>query len=141
MKIHTIGHSDHTKEDFLEMLQYAEIGYIADVRAFPYSKKHPQFNGDISTETVEAAGAALHRSSAPRLTTDGTTSLFIIMLITLYPMISNPEYKHLQKWQKTIMLPICVQKATLRDATDSSSATGSQHMAIKSAISSSVPKV
>lgn len=46
MKIHTIGHSDHSKETFLEMLYHAEINFIADVRAFPYSKKHPQFNGD-----------------------------------------------------------------------------------------------
>src|SRR5699024_290195 len=56
MKIHTIGHSDHTKEDFLEMLQYAEIGYIADVRAFPYSKKHPQFNGEQLKEWLEEGG-------------------------------------------------------------------------------------
>ena len=34
MKIYTIGHSDHTKRNF-EMLHYAEIKSIADVRAFP----------------------------------------------------------------------------------------------------------
>lgn len=28
------------------MLHHAEINFIADGRAFPYRKKHPEFNGD-----------------------------------------------------------------------------------------------
>ena len=55
MKIYTIGHSNHTKEEFLEMLHHAEIKSIADVRAFPYSKKHPQFNGDELKEWLREA--------------------------------------------------------------------------------------
>lgn len=46
MKIYTIGHSDYSKEAFIEMLAHAKINFIADVRAFPYSKKHPHFNGE-----------------------------------------------------------------------------------------------
>lgn len=46
MKIYTIGHSDHSKEAFIGMLHHAEIDFIADVRAFPYNKKHPRFNGE-----------------------------------------------------------------------------------------------
>lgn len=44
MEIYTIGHSTHTKEKFAEMLFQNKIQVIADVRAFPGSKKHPQFS-------------------------------------------------------------------------------------------------
>src|SRR5699024_9201226 len=37
MKIFTIGHSDHSKERLLEMLWYASIESVIDVRAFPAS--------------------------------------------------------------------------------------------------------
>lgn len=44
MDIYTIGHSTHTKEEFLDMLHDADIELLADVRAFPASRKFPQFN-------------------------------------------------------------------------------------------------
>jgi uncharacterized protein (DUF488 family) len=44
MKIYTIGHSVHTKETFINMLAYANIEVLADVRRFPASSKHPQFS-------------------------------------------------------------------------------------------------
>lgn len=44
MDIYTIGHSTHSKEAFLKMLQQAEIEVLADVRALPGSRKFPQFN-------------------------------------------------------------------------------------------------
>jgi uncharacterized protein (DUF488 family) len=43
MKIYTIGHSILSKEMFIEMLQNTGVGLLADVRAFPASRKHPQF--------------------------------------------------------------------------------------------------
>ncbi|MDN4068973.1 DUF488 domain-containing protein [Paenibacillus vini] len=43
MNIFTIGHSDHSQEDFIAMLGVANIEFVADVRAFPASRKHPQF--------------------------------------------------------------------------------------------------
>jgi uncharacterized protein (DUF488 family) len=50
MKIYTIGHSSNMKEEFLDMLKIAEIQYVSDVRAFPYSRKYPHFNGDQMKE-------------------------------------------------------------------------------------------
>lgn len=44
MAIFTIGHSNHPMERFLELLAKHEIQLIADVRRFPGSRKHPQFN-------------------------------------------------------------------------------------------------
>ncbi|MHA6250386.1 DUF488 domain-containing protein [Oceanobacillus sp. CAU 1775] len=44
MDIYTIGHSTHSKEAFLQMLQQEDIEVLADVRAFPASRKFPQFH-------------------------------------------------------------------------------------------------
>jgi len=46
MNIYTIGHSTHDKSMFMHMLRKAEINVLADVRAFPASRKFPQFNQD-----------------------------------------------------------------------------------------------
>lgn len=43
MNIYTIGHSIHSKKTFIDMLDFANIDVLADVRRFPASKKHPQF--------------------------------------------------------------------------------------------------
>jgi uncharacterized protein (DUF488 family) len=42
--IWTIGHSVHTIERFIEMLQSFDIRILADVRSHPGSRIHPQFN-------------------------------------------------------------------------------------------------
>ena len=42
--IFTIGHSTHSKEHFLSLLQQHNITAIADVRSVPYSKFNPHFN-------------------------------------------------------------------------------------------------
>lgn len=42
--IYTIGHSTHNLSDFIEMLKSFKIKILADVRSFPQSRRHPQFN-------------------------------------------------------------------------------------------------
>lgn len=42
--IYTIGHSTHSTEAFLAMLQSSGISVLADIRAFPGSRKFPQFD-------------------------------------------------------------------------------------------------
>ncbi|MBD2137003.1 DUF488 domain-containing protein [Anabaena sp. FACHB-1237] len=44
MKIFTIGHSNHTIETFIELLQKHQVTALADVRSSPYSRRFPQFN-------------------------------------------------------------------------------------------------
>ena len=56
MKIYTIGHSVHTKEEFIEMLSFAEIEVLVDVRAFPGSRKYPQFTKDEMKHWLPEAG-------------------------------------------------------------------------------------
>lgn len=42
--IWTIGHSTHTLEELVAMLNSFEIKLLADIRSFPGSRKFPQFN-------------------------------------------------------------------------------------------------
>lgn len=44
MEVYTIGHSTHTQEAFLKLLNDAEITQLIDVRAFPGSCKFPHFH-------------------------------------------------------------------------------------------------
>lgn len=56
MNIYTIGHSDHPKDYFLEMLERADIRFVADIRAFPGSRKHPQFKSEKMKQWLSEAG-------------------------------------------------------------------------------------
>ncbi|SDZ84875.1 Protein of unknown function, DUF488 [Thalassobacillus cyri] len=58
MKVYTIGHSDHDKQQFLEMLKTADIEYVADIRAFPASRKYPQFNKERMDDWLREEGLA-----------------------------------------------------------------------------------
>ncbi|WP_153722046.1 DUF488 domain-containing protein [Sporosarcina cascadiensis] len=50
MEIYTVGHSTHTKEEFLKLLDDAGIEKLVDVRAFPGSRKFPHFHEDRMKE-------------------------------------------------------------------------------------------
>lgn len=56
MSIYTIGHSVYTKQFFIEMLNYAEIEVLVDVRRFPASRKHPQFNQNRMKQWLTESG-------------------------------------------------------------------------------------
>lgn len=56
MKIFTIGHSVHTQEKFLELLTAADIGFVADIRAFPASRKYPQYKKENMEKWLGEAG-------------------------------------------------------------------------------------
>lgn len=45
--IWTIGHSTHTFEDYLNILQSFEIEQVVDIRNFPGSRRFPHFNKDV----------------------------------------------------------------------------------------------
>lgn len=56
MIIYTIGHSSHSKEFFEKMLKETGIEMLADVRAFPGSRKWPQFSKDLFPVWLEEEG-------------------------------------------------------------------------------------
>jgi len=54
----TIGHSNRTIDDFLELLSAHDVQRLVDVRTIPRSRHNPRFNGDSLKESLHAAGIA-----------------------------------------------------------------------------------
>jgi uncharacterized protein (DUF488 family) len=54
--VFTIGHSTHSWEHFVALLQRANVTAIADVRTSPYSRHSPQFSRDNLRAGLRAAG-------------------------------------------------------------------------------------
>ena len=62
MTIWTIGHSTRPIEDFLALLEREYIERLVDVRAFPGSRRHPQFNREPLARSLADVGIEyLHR--------------------------------------------------------------------------------
>lgn len=63
-EIWTIGHSTHTLEELVEMLNSFRIAVLADVRHYPGSRKFPQFNNENLKISIPACGIEyIHISS------------------------------------------------------------------------------
>src|SRR5439155_15873104 len=56
MRIWTIGHSTRGIDEFISLLEENEINLLVDVRAWPGSKRYPQFNKDALKESLNAHG-------------------------------------------------------------------------------------
>lgn len=54
MKIWTIGHSNHSWNDFVDILQAYKIKHVLDIRSLPGSRKYPYFNLETLTTTLPA---------------------------------------------------------------------------------------
>ena len=54
----TVGHSTRTLEAFVSLLHAAGVRAIADVRRFPASRRHPQFNRENLEVSLPDAGIA-----------------------------------------------------------------------------------
>lgn len=56
--IFTIGHSTHTIERFLDLLEMNGINAVADVRSSPFSRHNPQFKKDVLSAELKRCGIA-----------------------------------------------------------------------------------
>jgi uncharacterized protein (DUF488 family) len=56
MVVYTIGHSTRPLDVFTTLLRAAGVTRVVDVRAFPMSRRHPQFNKDALSITLPAVG-------------------------------------------------------------------------------------
>ncbi len=65
VEVYTVGHSTRSLPDLIALLRQFGIAALADVRAFPRSRRNPQFNLEALTETLPAAGMAY--AHLPRL--------------------------------------------------------------------------
>lgn len=54
--IYTIGHSTHSIDAFVAMLQSFNIKTLADIRRFPGSDKYPQFNKENLERSLKEKG-------------------------------------------------------------------------------------
>ena len=54
--LYTIGHSTRTIEDLIGALRAHQIQTLVDIRAFPMSRRLPQFNRESLEQTLPAAG-------------------------------------------------------------------------------------
>jgi uncharacterized protein (DUF488 family) len=54
--IFTVGHSTRPIAEFSALLQRAEVALVVDVRRFPGSRRHPQFNAEALARSLAAAG-------------------------------------------------------------------------------------
>jgi uncharacterized protein (DUF488 family) len=54
--LYTIGHSTRTLEELIDALRAHEIKTLVDIRAFPMSRRLPQFNRDSFEQTLPASG-------------------------------------------------------------------------------------
>lgn len=52
----TVGHSNRSLDEFLELLRGAGVQRVLDVRAFPRSRTHPQFNVDTLPDHLVQSG-------------------------------------------------------------------------------------
>lgn len=57
-QLYTIGHSTHSMEKLLVLLDGHQIRVVADVRSHPYSRMNPQFNREPLLVTLKKAGIA-----------------------------------------------------------------------------------
>jgi uncharacterized protein (DUF488 family) len=54
----TVGHSTIAAADFADLLRAHDIRLVADVRRFPASRRHPQFNREALEASLAQAGIA-----------------------------------------------------------------------------------
>jgi uncharacterized protein (DUF488 family) len=63
-QIFSIGHSNRSLEEFVELLREAEIGLVADIRTVPRSRTNPQFNKDTLPESLSDVRIAYEHIAA-----------------------------------------------------------------------------
>ena len=56
MSLFTIGHTNHTHENFIKLLKMHSINYVLDVRRTPYSKFTDQFNKEVIGNVLKSNG-------------------------------------------------------------------------------------
>ena len=60
----TVGHSTRTLEEFLALLAREELARLVDVRTFPGSRRHPQFNREALALSLAERGIEYRHAPA-----------------------------------------------------------------------------
>lgn len=56
LPFYTIGHATRTLEEFVAVLQAAEVQLVVDIRTIPRSRTNPQFNAETLSESLALYG-------------------------------------------------------------------------------------
>jgi uncharacterized protein (DUF488 family) len=56
VQVFTVGHSTHELDPFVALLRQHGVEVIVDVRAYPGSRRHPQFGGEALAASLPAHG-------------------------------------------------------------------------------------
>jgi len=60
LRIWTVGHSTRSDEEFTQILLAHSIEVLVDVRMFPASRRYPQFNKSVLSESLAQRGIRYH---------------------------------------------------------------------------------
>jgi uncharacterized protein (DUF488 family) len=63
VRVFTVGHGTRPIEELLEVLDEAGVRTLVDVRRFPGSRRHPQFNQPELAAALEGAGIAYRHAA------------------------------------------------------------------------------
>jgi uncharacterized protein (DUF488 family) len=56
VRVYTVGHGTRPIEELLEVLEEADVRSVVDVRRYPSSRRHPQFNQAALAASLVGAG-------------------------------------------------------------------------------------
>ena len=63
-RVYTIGHSSRSAAELIERLKAEGVDLVVDVRRFPRSRRHPQFNIETLPAALAASGIGYHHAEA-----------------------------------------------------------------------------
>ncbi|GAA4479957.1 DUF488 domain-containing protein [Enteractinococcus fodinae] len=61
--VYTVGHSNRSLDEFLELMVENSVRHVVDVRKLPGSKRYPQFNADTLAEQLADHDIELTRAA------------------------------------------------------------------------------
>jgi uncharacterized protein (DUF488 family) len=64
LPFHTVGHSNRSLGDFIDLLRESRVGRVLDIRKIPASRANPQFNGASLAGSLAAAGISYEHAAA-----------------------------------------------------------------------------
>ena len=64
LRVYTIGHSSRSAVDLIERLKAEDVDLLIDVRRFPRSRRHPQFNIETLPAALATSGIGYHHAEA-----------------------------------------------------------------------------
>jgi len=91
--IYTIGHSNHSMEDFIRLLKKHSITAVADVRSAPVSKHNPQFNKDMLSAALRKQNIAYAFMGKELGGRPDDTSLYDNGRVNYLKMVEKPLFK------------------------------------------------